>query len=119
MFTKITQEKAGIIPSSTATFCLKKGGVQFQINGNPYNIMALLYNAGGAGDVSSVKIKGSNIDWLPMSRNWGMNWEIGTKLTGQSLLFQVTVSDGKMVEFDDVVSIDWQFGQVFDSKQNY
>ncbi|KAE8720398.1 Expansin-A24 [Hibiscus syriacus] len=120
MFTKIAQYKAGIIPVKyRRVLCSKQGGVQFQISGNPYFILVLLYNVGGAGDISGVNIKGSNTGWIPMSRNWGVNWQTATQLLGQSLSFQVTNSDGIMVEFDDVVPSDWQFGQVFDGRINF
>ncbi|XP_039067080.1 expansin-A25-like, partial [Hibiscus syriacus] len=120
MFTKIAQYKAGIIPVKyRRVLCSKQGGVQFQISGNPYFILVLLYNVGGAGDISGVNIKGSNTGWIPMSRNWGVNWQTATQLLGQSLSFQVTNSDGVMVEFDDVVPSDWQFGQVFDGRINF
>ncbi|KAA3464401.1 expansin-A23-like [Gossypium australe] len=121
MFTKLAYDKAGIIPVKyRRVLCYKKGGVQFQIKGNPYLIFVLLYNVGGAGDVKDVKIKGSSTgSWLQMSRNWGVNWQTGAKLVGQGLSFQVTTSDGKMIEFDNVVPTNWQFNQVFDGKNNF
>ncbi|KAB2033915.1 hypothetical protein ES319_D04G048800v1 [Gossypium barbadense] len=121
MFTKLAYYKAGIIPVKyRRVLCYKKGGVQFQIKGNPYWTLVLLYNVGGAGDIKDVKIKGSSTgSWLQMSRNWGVNWQTGAKLVGQSLSFQVTTSDGKMIEFDTVVPANWQFNQVFDGKKNF
>ena len=35
--------------------------------------------------------------------NCGQNWQAGTELIGQSLSFQATSSDGKMLQFDDVL----------------
>lgn len=121
MFTKLAYYKAGIIPVKyRRVLCYKKGGVQFQIRGNPYWTIVLLYNVGGAGDVKDVKIKGSSsASWLQMSRNWGVNWQTGTKLVGQSLSFQVTTSEGTTIEFDNVVPANWQFNQVFDGKRNF
>ncbi|KAB2085283.1 hypothetical protein ES319_A05G390800v1 [Gossypium barbadense] len=73
-----------------------------------------------SGDVKDVKIKGSSTgSWLQMSRNWGVNWQTGAKLVGQSLSFQVTTRDGKMIKFDNVVPANWQFNQVFDGKTNF
>ncbi|XP_022741856.1 expansin-A23-like [Durio zibethinus] len=120
MFTKLAQYKAGIIPVMyRRVLCSKKGGVQFQVKGNPYWTVVLIYNVGGAGDVKDVKIKGSSTGWIQMRRNWGVNWQTGTKLTGQSLSLQVTTSDGKMVEFDKVAPANWQFDQIFNGKKNF
>lgn len=122
MFTKLAAYKAGIIPVRyRRVLCSKQGGVKFEINGNPYWILVLLYNVGGAGDVSGVKIKGSKTAWLPMTQSWGQNWATETTLVGQgqTLSFQVTVSDGKMLQFDNVAPANWQFKQVFDGKTNF
>ncbi|KAK2647660.1 hypothetical protein Ddye_015149 [Dipteronia dyeriana] len=120
MFTKLAAYQAGIIPIRyRRVLCSKQGGVKFEVNGNPSFILVLLYNVGGAGDVSGVKIKGSNTAWLPMTRSWGQNWATGTTLVGQTLSFQVTVSDGKMLQFDNVAPANWQFKQVFDGKTNF
>ena len=120
MFTTLAIYKAGIIPVSYRRVpCTKAGGVKFEFNGNPNWLLVLVYNVGNAGDVSSVSIKGSNSGWLPMSRKWGQNWETGTNLVGQSLSFQVTTSDGKMLEVDDVAPSNWQFGQSYEAKNNF
>ncbi|TXG67210.1 hypothetical protein EZV62_008485 [Acer yangbiense] len=122
MFTKLAAYKAGIIPVRyRRVLCSKQGGVKFEINGNPYWILVLLYNVGGAGDVSGVKIKGSKTAWLPMTQSWGQNWATETTLVGQgqTLSFQVTISDGKMLQFDNVAPANWQFKQVFDGKKNF
>ncbi|KAJ4707337.1 Expansin [Melia azedarach] len=120
MFVKLAPMKAGIIPVNfRRTPCTKQGGVKFEVKGNPYWIMVLVYNVGGVGDVSAVRIKGEKTDWLPMSRNWGQNWNIGTPLVGQSLSFQVTTSDGKMLQLDNVAPANWQFGQNFEGRSNF
>ncbi|KAK7847791.1 expansin-a22 [Quercus suber] len=120
MFTKIAQYKAGVIPVKYLRVpCTKQGRVKFQITGNPYFLLVLLYNVGGAGDISDVKIKGSNTSWIQMSRNWGQNWQTGTQLVGQSLSFQATTSDGKTLEFDNAAPPNWQFGQSYSATINF
>ncbi|XP_061365989.1 expansin-A23-like [Gastrolobium bilobum] len=122
MFTTIAFYKAGIIPVQYRRVqCTKNGGVKFEIRGNPYWLLVLVYNVGNAGDVSSVSIKGSksNTGWLPMSHNWGQHWVTGTNIVGQALSFKVTTSDGKMLEFDDVAPTNWQFGQTYEANNNF
>ncbi|XP_059450773.1 expansin-A23-like [Corylus avellana] len=120
MFTKLAPMRAGIIPVKfRRVHCNKRGGVKFEIKGNPYWSLVLLYNVGGAGDVANVKIKGSRTGWTQMTRNWGQKWQTGLVLRGQSLSFQVTTSDGKMLQFDNVVPANWQFGQNFEAKTNF
>lgn len=120
MFVKLAQAKAGIIPVKyRRVLCSKKGGVQFQITGNPFSNTVLLYNVGGSGDIKDVKIKGTNTPWTQMKHNWGANWSAGVQLVGQALSFQVTDTDGKMLQFNNVAPATWQFGQIFDGKINF
>ena len=62
--------------------CRKQGGIKFELKGNPYWLLVLVYNVGGVGEVTNVKTKGSNTDWIQMSRNWGQNWQTGVRLDG-------------------------------------
>ncbi|GLT36242.1 hypothetical protein SLA2020_106340 [Shorea laevis] len=120
MFVKLANYKAGIIPIKyRRVLCNKKGGVRFQVNGNPYWTLVLLFNVGGAGDIIDVKVKGSQTGWLQMNRNWGVNWQVGNVLTGQSLSFRVTTSDHKTLWFNNVVPANWKFGQTHDGKLNF
>lgn len=124
MFLKIAEYKAGIVPVAYRRIeCQKKGGIKFEVKGNPNWILVLVYNVGGVGEVVGVNIKGSKkngsggeIGWIGMSRNWGQNWQVKDDLRGRSLSFQVKTSDGKMVQSDNVAPANWEFGQTFEGK---
>jgi hypothetical protein len=45
--------------------------------------------------------------------------QLGVERGGQSFSFQVTTSDGKMLQFDNVAPPNWQFGQNFEAKTNF
>jgi hypothetical protein len=121
MFTSIAYYRAGVIPVKYRRVpCSKSGGVKFELNGNPYFLLVLVYNVANAGDISSVSIKGSNTEWIPMTRNWGQKWNNnGNNLVGQALSFQVTTSDGKTMQFDSVSPSNWQFGQTYEGNGNF
>ncbi|KAL1205892.1 Expansin-A23 [Cardamine amara subsp. amara] len=121
MFLKIAKYKAGVVPVKfRRVLCPKKyGGVKFQLSGNPYFLMVLVYDVGHVGVVAEVKVKGSKTGWIPMHRNWGQVWDTGMKLTGQSLSFKVATSDGRCLDFHDVAPFHWQFNQAFDGKINF
>lgn len=120
MFTTIAKYEAGVIPVKYRRVpCIKSGGVRFELNGNPYFVIVLVYNVANAGDVTRMSVKGSNTGWIPMSRNWGQNWNLGSNLVGQALSFWVTTSDGKALEFSSVAPSNWQFGQTYEGNGNF
>ncbi|OAE20329.1 hypothetical protein AXG93_2338s1180 [Marchantia polymorpha subsp. ruderalis] len=121
MFTTLAIYEAGIIPVQYRRVpCAKKGGIRFTINGNPNFNLILLSNVGGSGNVVSVQMKGENSysGWVPMKQNWGQMWECGTKVTGQSISFKVTVGYGQTFTFWTVAPKTWQFGQTYEASSN-
>ncbi|KEH17551.1 expansin-A25 protein [Medicago truncatula] len=112
--------RAGIVPVQYRRVpCRKSGGVKFQLSGNPYFLIVLIYNVADAGDILRVLVKGSKTDWAPMTHNWGQNWHTGLKLVGQDLSFWVTTSDRKAVKFLSIVPSYWQFGQTYQGSINF
>ncbi|GAB2227981.1 hypothetical protein Droror1_Dr00009810 [Drosera rotundifolia] len=120
VFLQIARYEGGIVPVKyRRVSCVKQGGIKFELNGNPYWLLVLVYNVGGVGDVSEVRIKASNTEWIQMSRNWGQNWQAWGQFQGESLSFQVTVSTGKSLTMVNVVASSWQFGQSYEAKENF
>lgn len=97
--------------------CNKKGGIKFTITGNPYFTLVLVWNVGGAGDVTGVQVKGDReVKWTTMTRNWGQKWQTNVKLVGESLTFRVKASDGRSSTSWRVTPKNWQFGQTYEGK---
>ncbi|XP_030551259.1 expansin-A9-like [Rhodamnia argentea] len=118
MFLKIAHYRAGIVPVAFRRVRCdpKRGGIRFEMKGNEWWLMVLVYNVGGDGQVVDVKIKGTRTGWVGMSRNWGQNWQTWVVLRGQALSFRVTTSDGKVIQSDNVAPPDWMPGRTYEGR---
>lgn len=117
MFVTLAQESGGVIPVVyRRVACVKKGGMRFQINGNPWFLLVLVTNVGGAGDVQQLQIKGSDTEWHSMERNWGQMWQLtgDNTLPGQALSFSAILSDGTVVKSLSAAPANWGFQQTFE-----
>ncbi|KAM0832360.1 hypothetical protein ACQ4PT_015366 [Festuca glaucescens] len=112
--------RAGIVPVIyKRVSCQKREGVKFAINGHNYFELVNVFNVGGSGVVTQMWIKGSNTDWLVMSRNWGANWQSNAYLNGQGLSFRVQLDDGRQVTATNVAPSNWWFGGSYASRVNF
>lgn len=117
-FQNIADFKAGVVPITYRRVpCQKQGGIRFTITGNPYFNEVLVWNVGGAGDVTSVQVKGHRkLKWTAMLRSWGQKWVTNAMMVGESLTFRVRASDGRFSTSWHIAPTNWQFGQTFEGK---
>lgn len=90
-FMNIADWHAGIVPVMYRRVpCVSRTGIKFQFQGNSWWLLVYVMNVGGAGDVSTMAVKGSYTGWMSMSHNWGASYQVFSSLQGQPLSFRVT-----------------------------
>ncbi|CAL9102944.1 unnamed protein product [Musa hybrid cultivar] len=120
-FMQIAYWRAGIVPVMYRRVpCVRKGGIRFLLQGNEYWLLAFVMNVGGEGDVGSMWVKGSNTDWMRMSRNWGASFQAFSRLGGQSLSFKITsYTTRKTIIATDVAPSTWYLGMTYEADVNF
>ncbi|KAL9678687.1 hypothetical protein QQ045_016536 [Rhodiola kirilowii] len=110
VFSVISKDVSAVVPVVfRPVACVRKGGIRFRVIRHMNFVSVLVYNVGGAGDVSKVRIKGSETNWFDMKNSGNEIWNLEhVSLAGQSLSFQVFNSESKMVESDNVAPRDWK-----------
>eukprot|EP00271_Cylindrocystis_brebissonii_P021811 TRINITY_DN802_c0_g1_i1.p1 TRINITY_DN802_c0_g1~~TRINITY_DN802_c0_g1_i1.p1 ORF type:complete len:361 (-),score=28.03 TRINITY_DN802_c0_g1_i1:421-1503(-) len=120
---QIGKYKAGIIPINMRRVpCIKNGGVQFTLSGNPWFLSVMVSNVAGSGDVNSMWVQLNDGGWHPMKRNWGQIWSMGssTRLTGKAMGFRLMTKWSKeRLICPNAVPSNWGFGGSYQSKNNY
>ncbi|KAG2548848.1 hypothetical protein PVAP13_9KG202085 [Panicum virgatum] len=64
-------------------------------------------------------VQGTSTNRVPMSRNWGANWQSLAGIAGQALTFGVTTTGGQTIVFQNVVPPNWSFGMSFMSNLQF
>ncbi|XP_072992655.1 expansin-A8 [Typha latifolia] len=106
--------RGGIVPVFYRRVkCQRNGGIRITINGRDYFELVLFSNVARSGVISAAWIKGSKTNWMPMSRNWGMNWQSNSYLNGQSLSFRLQTDDGRIKTAYNVAPSNWKFGSTY------
>ncbi|CAL4916901.1 unnamed protein product [Urochloa decumbens] len=119
-WTQIGVYQGGIIPVLyQRVSCARQGGVRFTITGFNYYELVLISNVGGSGSVASAWVQGTSTNRVPMSRNWGANWQSLAGIAGQALTFGVTTTGGQTIVFQNVVPANWRFGMAFMSNLQF
>jgi hypothetical protein len=99
--------------------CQRSGGVRFTVKGHSYFELVTITNVGGSGVVAQAWIKGSNTNWMAMSRNWGANWQSNAYLNGQSLSFRLRSDNGREITAYNVAPAGWYFGGTYTSRAQF
>ncbi|XAR70365.1 hypothetical protein NMG60_11027196 [Bertholletia excelsa] len=120
-FMKIAQWKAGIVPVMYRRVpCVKKGGVRFSFQANPYWLLVFVMNVAGGGDIAGMWVKGSRTGWIRMSHNWGASYQAFSTLGGQDLSFKlVSFATRETIVAYNVAPSNWFVGQTYEARINF
>ena len=120
-FMRMAQWRAGIVPVAYRRVpCVRRGGLRFALQGNPYWLLAYVMNVAGAGDVAEVAVRSGRGAWVRMSHNWGASFQAFAQLGGRALSFRVTsYTTRQTVVAADVAPANWCLGLTYQARVNF
>ncbi|KAL6641376.1 hypothetical protein ACP70R_019557 [Stipagrostis hirtigluma subsp. patula] len=121
-FMKMAQWRAGIVPVMYRRVpCVRKGGLRFALQGNPYWLLAYVMNVAGAGDVGEMWVRGGGrAGWIRMSHNWGAAYQAFAQLGGKPLSFKLTsYTTRQTVVATNVAPASWCLGLTYQARVNF
>ncbi|KAG2550883.1 putative expansin-A30 [Panicum virgatum] len=120
-FMRMAQWRAGIVPVAYRRVpCVRRGGLRFALQGNPYWLLAYVMNVAGAGDVAEVAVRSGRGAWVRMSQNWGASFQAFAQLGGRALSFRVTsYTTRQTVVAADVAAANWCLGLTYQARVNF
>ena len=66
--------------------------------------------------VTQAYMKGDGMDWAPMTRNWGANWQCSRNYCGKGISIKIVTSD-KKVSVSRLADKTWAFGKTYIGQQ--
>jgi expansin (peptidoglycan-binding protein) len=120
-FMKMAQWRAGIVPVMYRRVpCVRRGGLRFALQGNPYWLRAYVMNVAGAGDVAEMWVRSGGGAWVRMSHNWGASHQAFAQLGGRALSFKVTsYTTRQTVIATNVAPANWCLGLTYQARVNF
>lgn len=99
---------------------MRRGGIRFAFQGNPYWLLVYVMNVAGAGDVGDMWVKGGGTGWVRMSHNWGAAYQAFAQLGGQALSFKLTsYTTRQTIVAADVAPPSWCVGLTYQARVNF
>uniref|UniRef100_A0A7N0ZVC9 Expansin n=1 Tax=Kalanchoe fedtschenkoi TaxID=63787 RepID=A0A7N0ZVC9_KALFE len=126
IFSSISNDEGAVVPVQfRRVTCDRQGGMRFRLLGSGETVGVMVYNVGGTGEVVDVKMKGDSSaaaasGWVEMINGDDQRWVTADRmssLSGQSLSFRVTSSNGTVIECMNVAPKDWKFGESYEGDQ--
>eukprot|EP00850_Spirogloea_muscicola_P009866 SM000056S17984 [mRNA] locus=s56:516446:517971:+ [translate_table: standard] len=99
--------------------CPRSGGVKVVAQGNSNWLLVKFMNVAGGGTINAAWVKGSNSDWIPMSFNWGVGYQITGNIPQGPYSFQLRDSyTGQVFTTDACLPSGWNVGQTYSCDGN-
>eukprot|EP00850_Spirogloea_muscicola_P014674 SM000107S14040 [mRNA] locus=s107:150403:151921:+ [translate_table: standard] len=120
VFAQLAQISLGHFPvTARRVTCPRTGGVKVVAQGNSNWLLVKFMNVAGGGTVNAAWVKGSNSDWIPMSFNWGVGYQITGNIPQGPYSFQLRDSyTGQVFTTDACLPSGWNVGQTYSCDGN-